>query len=93
MRRFFLDRVRTDSLLDGQHHVYMHYADMIANGCRREAPCLFQTQGVMLNPDGGLLVRLSRRCPARPTSLFRASSEPATIRAPRTPPPLTARTP
>jgi sulfatase maturation enzyme AslB (radical SAM superfamily) len=54
MRQFFLDRVRTDSVLDGQNYVYMHYADMIANGYHRTAPCPFQTQGIMLNPDGGL---------------------------------------
>ena len=53
MRQFFLDRVRTDPLLDGQNYIYLHYADMIANGYRRQAPCPFQTQGVMLNPDGG----------------------------------------
>ena len=28
--------------------------DMLANGYQRMAPCPFQTQGVMLNPDGGL---------------------------------------
>jgi sulfatase maturation enzyme AslB (radical SAM superfamily) len=54
MREFFLDRVRQDSMLDGQNLVYMHYADMIANGYHRTAPCPFQTQGVMLNPDGGM---------------------------------------
>jgi sulfatase maturation enzyme AslB (radical SAM superfamily) len=54
MRQFFLDRVRMDSMLDGQNYVYMHYADMIANGYHRLAPCPFQTQGIMLNPDGGL---------------------------------------
>jgi MoaA/NifB/PqqE/SkfB family radical SAM enzyme len=54
MRLFFLDRVRTDPFLNGQNYIYMHYADMIANGYQREAPCPFQTQGVMLNPDGGL---------------------------------------
>ncbi|MBA2302040.1 MAG: SPASM domain-containing protein [Acidobacteria bacterium] len=32
----------------------MHYADMIANGYHRMAPCPFQTQGIMLNPDGGM---------------------------------------
>lgn len=53
MRQFFLDRVRVDPLFDGQNYVYMHYADMIANGYHRLAPCPFQTQGVMLNPDGG----------------------------------------
>ncbi len=54
MRQFFLDRVRHDPLLDGQNYIYMHYADMIANGYHRTAPCPFQTQGLMLNPDGGL---------------------------------------
>src|SRR5690606_31323108 len=32
MRQFFLDRVRYGPLLDGQNYIYMHYADMIANG-------------------------------------------------------------
>jgi sulfatase maturation enzyme AslB (radical SAM superfamily) len=54
MRRFFLDRVRHDPLLDGQNYIYLHYADMIANGYHRTAPCPFQTQGVMLNPNGDL---------------------------------------
>lgn len=54
MRQFFLDRVRLDPLLDGQNYIYMHYADMISNGYHRLAPCPFQSQGVMLNPDGGL---------------------------------------
>ena len=54
MREFFMDRVRHDPLLDGQNYIYMHYADMIGNGYHRMAPCPFQTQGVMLNPDGGM---------------------------------------
>jgi sulfatase maturation enzyme AslB (radical SAM superfamily) len=54
MREFFLDRVRHDPLLDGQNYIYLHYADMIGNGYHRTAPCPFQTQGVMLNPDGGM---------------------------------------
>ena len=54
MRRFFLDRVRQDPLLDGQNYIYMHYADMIGNGYHRTAPCPFQTQGIMLNPNGDL---------------------------------------
>jgi MoaA/NifB/PqqE/SkfB family radical SAM enzyme len=54
MRDFFLERVRMDPLLDGQNYIYMHYADMISNGYHRLAPCPFQTQGIMLNPDGGL---------------------------------------
>ncbi len=41
-----------DPLLDGQNYIYMHYADMISNGYHRLAPCPFQTQGVMLNPNG-----------------------------------------
>jgi radical SAM protein with 4Fe4S-binding SPASM domain len=32
----------------------MHYADMISNGYHRLAPCPFQTQGIMLNPNGDL---------------------------------------
>ena len=52
MREFFLDRVRIDPLLDGQNYIYMHYADMIANGYHRLAPCPFQTQGIMVNPTG-----------------------------------------
>ena len=54
MRQFFLDRVRMDPLLDGQNYIYLHYADMIANGYHRLSPCPFQTQGIMLNPDGGM---------------------------------------
>ena len=54
MKEFFMDRVRYDPLLDGQNYIYMHYADMIGNGYHRLAPCPFQTQGVMLNPDGGV---------------------------------------
>jgi MoaA/NifB/PqqE/SkfB family radical SAM enzyme len=54
MRKFFLDRVRQDPILDGQNYIYMHYADMIGNGYHRLAPCPFQTQGVMLNPNGDL---------------------------------------
>ncbi len=54
MRQFFLDRVRMDPLLDGQNYIYMHYADMISNGYHRMVPCPFQTQGIMLNPNGDL---------------------------------------
>src|SRR5213078_3416176 len=32
MRRFFLDRVKEESVLSGQSFMYLHYADMIANG-------------------------------------------------------------
>jgi sulfatase maturation enzyme AslB (radical SAM superfamily) len=54
MRKFFMDRVRMDPLLDGQNYIYMHYADMISNGYHRMTPCPFQTQGIMLNPNGDL---------------------------------------
>jgi len=54
MHKFFMDRVRQDPILDGQNYIYMHYADMISNGYHRLAPCPFQTQGVMLNPNGDL---------------------------------------
>ncbi len=54
MRQFFIERLRQDPLLDGQNLVYLHYADMIANGYHRLAPCPFQSQGVMLNPNGDL---------------------------------------
>lgn len=54
MRDFFLERVRNESVFDGQNYVHMHYADMIGNGYHRTAPCPFQTQGIMLNPDGGI---------------------------------------
>ena len=54
MRQFFLDRVRIDPLLDGQNYIYLHYADMIANGYHRTAPCPFMTQGIMLNPNGDM---------------------------------------
>jgi MoaA/NifB/PqqE/SkfB family radical SAM enzyme len=54
MRQFFLERVRMDPLLDGQNYIYMHYADMIANGYQRTMPCPFRSQGLLLNPDGML---------------------------------------
>jgi MoaA/NifB/PqqE/SkfB family radical SAM enzyme len=54
MRQFFMERVRMDPLLDGQNYIYMHYADMISNGYHRLAPCPFQSQGIMLNPNGDL---------------------------------------
>ncbi|HXW03721.1 MAG TPA: radical SAM protein [Vicinamibacterales bacterium] len=54
MRAFFMERVRMDPLFDGQNYIYLHYADMIANGYHRMAPCPFQSQGIMLNPNGDL---------------------------------------
>ena len=54
MRKFFLDRVKEESVLSGQAFMYLHYADMIANGYVRTMPCPFQSQGLLLNPDGSL---------------------------------------
>jgi hypothetical protein len=54
MREFFLDRVQEESVLSGQSFMYLHYADMIANGYIRTMPCPFQSQGLLLNPDGRL---------------------------------------
>jgi sulfatase maturation enzyme AslB (radical SAM superfamily) len=54
MRRFFLDRVQEESVLSGQAFLYLHYADMIANGYRRTMPCPFRSQGLLLNPYGDL---------------------------------------
>jgi MoaA/NifB/PqqE/SkfB family radical SAM enzyme len=54
IRQFFLDRVAEESVLSGQAFLYLHYAEMIANGYRRTMPCPFQTQGLLLNPDGSL---------------------------------------
>jgi MoaA/NifB/PqqE/SkfB family radical SAM enzyme len=54
MRKFFLDRVQEESVFSGQSFLYLHYADMIANGYKRTMPCPFRTQGLMLNPYGDL---------------------------------------
>src|SRR2546428_112098 len=54
MRTFFLDRVQEESVLSGQAFLYLHYADMIANGYQRTMPCPFRTQGLLLNPYGDL---------------------------------------
>jgi sulfatase maturation enzyme AslB (radical SAM superfamily) len=54
MREFFLERVQEESVLSGQAFLYLHYAEMIANGYQRTMPCPFQTQGLMLNPYGDL---------------------------------------
>ncbi|HET7695542.1 MAG TPA: hypothetical protein VFK57_07535, partial [Vicinamibacterales bacterium] len=54
MRKFFLDRVQEESVLSGQAFMYLHYADMIANGYHRTMPCPFQSQGLLLNPNGDL---------------------------------------
>src|SRR5688500_4805609 len=49
-----LDRVQEESILSGQSFMYLHYADMIANGYHRTMPCPFQRQGLLLNPNGDL---------------------------------------
>jgi hypothetical protein len=54
MRKFFLERVQEESILSGQSFMYLHYADMIANGYHRTMPCPFQSQGLLLNPYGDL---------------------------------------
>jgi len=54
MRRFFLERVQEESVFSGQAFMYLHYADMIANGYKRTMPCPFQSQGLLLNPNGEL---------------------------------------
>jgi sulfatase maturation enzyme AslB (radical SAM superfamily) len=54
MRKFFLDRVQEESVLSGQAFMYLHYADMIANGYHRTMPCPFKDQGLLLNPNGDL---------------------------------------
>lgn len=54
MREFFLDRVAEESVFSGQAFMYLHYADMIANGYHRTMPCPFQRQGLLLNPNGDL---------------------------------------
>jgi MoaA/NifB/PqqE/SkfB family radical SAM enzyme len=54
MRKFFLDRVQEESVLSGQAFLYLHYADMIANGYKRTMPCPFRSQGLLLNPAGDL---------------------------------------
>jgi len=41
-------------VLSGQAFLYLHYAEMIANGYQRTMPCPFQTQGLLLNPYGDL---------------------------------------
>ena len=54
MKQFFLDRVAEESILSGQSFMYLHYADMIANGYQRTMPCPFKSQGLLLNSNGAL---------------------------------------
>ncbi len=53
MRKFFLDRVQEESVLSGQAFLYLHYADMIANGYQRTMPCPV--------PDAGAAAESVRR--------------------------------
>ena len=70
MRKFFLDRVQEESVLSGQSFMYLHYADMIANGYKRTMPCPFQSQGLLLNPNGDLhYCENSREARQRPRRL------------------------
>jgi radical SAM protein with 4Fe4S-binding SPASM domain len=46
--------VQEESVLSGQAYMYLHYADMIANGYHRTMPCPFKDQGLLLNPNGDL---------------------------------------
>ena len=51
--------------MSGQAFMYLHYADMIANGYHRTMPCPFQRQGLLLNPERGpALLRELRRSSA-----------------------------
>jgi len=54
MRNFFLDRVQEESVLSGQAFLYLHYADMIANGYHRTMPSADRTSGLLVMPDGEL---------------------------------------
>src|SRR4029450_8586720 len=54
MRSFFLERVQEESVFSGPTFLYLHYADMIANGYKRTMPCPFRSQGLLLNPYGDL---------------------------------------
>ena len=72
-------------MLSGQSFMYLHYADMIANGYHRTMPCPFQSQGLLLNPNGDLHYcensqKLGNVLDARPRRLYFRRREP---RAPR----------
>ncbi len=94
MREFFLDRVQEESVLSGQSFMYLHYADMIANGYIRTMPCPFQSQGLLLNPNGDLFycenssrsATFSTRRPRRCTSRRRTWRTARTSRTTSVPP-------
>ena len=46
--------VREGSIFNGDIYLYHHYAKMVKNGGIRTMPCPMQTQGLQLNPDGGI---------------------------------------
>ena len=63
--------------------MYLHYADMIANGYHRTMPCPFQSQGLLLNPErrSVLLRELAEaRQRARRPPPSRSTSRPRTWR-------------
>ena len=82
-------------MLSGQAFMYLHYADMIANGYKRTMPCPFQSQGLLLNPNGDLLycenskkignvldASRPRRCTSRPRTSRTAATFEDTTSAP-----------
>ena len=99
MRKFFLDRVQEESVLSGQAFMYLHYADMIANGYHRTMPCPFQSQGLLLNPNGDLHYcensqKLGNVLDASAEALYFGADEPRASRAaeePTSAPPASAR--
>ena len=75
MRQFFLERVRMDPLLDGQNYIYMHYADMIANGYHRAGAVPVPDAGHHAEPGRRpVLLREQRRRRQRHSRRTRASS-------------------
>ena len=52
LTKFFRDRVRESSVIDGDAFLYNGYAKMFSNGMKRTMPCPSMDQGVLLNPNG-----------------------------------------
>jgi sulfatase maturation enzyme AslB (radical SAM superfamily) len=77
MRKFFLDRVQEESVLSGQAFMYLHYADMIANGYQRTMPCLLQSRRSPTERRSALLRELGearKSSTTRPSALFEAQN-------------------